>query len=536
MSQHSRVPSSKASCILSTALLVVFCPGLWPTMSLIAREKSVASKAVQTNWGQVGRWTNGFNTAAAVHTHLLPNGKVLSWTVWTPEPLPGIQTYVRLWNPADGTLTDVHNYSDFLFCSGHSLLPDGRLLITGGQASTSYDGINKSSIFDPTGNGWKHGQNMNNGRWYPTNVALGNGETLTASGSYCVNGVAICESILFNNVPQVFHPVNETWRTLSGAEYPLPLYPWLHLASDGRVYSSGPSQYPIFMTTTGTGSWSAGRLSLYGYRDSGSAVMYDVDKILIVGGGNPPTNTAEYINLAETLGGGLNLCGRIKDAPPCWRNASAMSVARRHLDTTLLADGKVLATGGTSGGTSWNDTCGIVLSAELWNPANDTWTTMASMTQPRIYHSSAILLPDARVLVAGSTYQNAIAPCPEVQSSNQTEIFWPPYLYNSDGTAAVRPTITQAPTVVNYGQNYNVQVGAFGADVVSKVTLVRLSSSTHSFNQNQRFNNLAFTRLSNTLTVTIPSNSNACPPGHYMLFVINGNGTPSEARIIKVTA
>jgi hypothetical protein len=533
MSKRTHGFTSSAARMLSAALTILFFLAASQPGIVLARKP--AAPTPQVNYGQVGKWDNGFNTGPAVHLHVLPNGKVLSWAQWTPEAPPGIQTYARLWDPATNTLTDVHNYDVYLFCSGHSLLPDGTLFITGGTLNNSYgDGTPKSTTFDYASNGWKDGADMNAGRWYPTNLALGNGETLVVSGSYCINGVAACETFAYNNTPQVLR-TNRTWRDLTSAVYSLPLYPWMHLASDGRAYYSGPTQYPIFINTSGTGSVTSGRQSLWGFRDSGSAVMYDVDKVLIVGGGYPPTNTAEIINLAET---GTSPCGRTSDSPPCYRYTGSMAYARRHFNTTILPDGRVLATGGTSGD-GFNNTCtaNLVKTAEVWNPDTNIWTPWAAATYPRIYHSTAALLRDGRVLVGGTTYSAPDSVCPGIDNQYQTEIFSPPYLYNSDGTPAARPAISTAPASVTYGQTFSVGVsgGQLAASHIAKVTLVRLSSVTHSFNMNQRFNNLSFYRFGSNLNVTMPTNANACPPGHYMLFIINDSGVPSVAQIVKVS-
>jgi hypothetical protein len=181
----------------------------------------------------------------------------------------------------------------------------------------------------------------------------------------------------------------------------------------------------------------------------------------------------------------------------------------------------VLVTGG-SGSAAFNDGAGAVLAAELWDPATEAWTTMASMRVKRVYHSTAILLPDGRVLSAGGT-----AGTNGVVNNRDAEIYSPPYLFKGP-----RPTITAAPTSVGYGQTFAVQTP--DATGIAKVRLVRLSSVTHSFNMNQRIETLAFTRATGGLDVTVPSNRNLLPPGHYMLFILDGAGVPSVATIVRV--
>jgi hypothetical protein len=152
------------------------------------------------------------------------------------------------------------------------------------------------------------------------------------------------------------------------------------------------------------------------------------------------------------------------------------------------------------------------------------WSTMASMQVPRLYHSTALLLPDGRVLSAGggrpASYSAGV-------DNWNVEIYSPPYLFKG-----ARPIITSAPSRLSYGVAFSVQTP--DAANITDVTLVRLSSVTHSFNMNQRFNRLSFTRAAGMLSITAPSGPNTTPPGHYMMFILNGNGVPSIAKIVQI--
>jgi len=94
--------------------------------------------------------------------------------------------------------------------------------------------------------------------------------------------------------------------------------------------------------------------------------------------------------------------------------------------------------------------------------------------------------------------------------------------------------ITKAPAKVAYGEAFDVETPA--PNEINQVSWIRLPSVTHSFDQNQRINFLKFQRGSNKVTVTAPANSNICPPGHYMLFLLNENKVPSIAAIIQIAA
>ena len=229
---------------------------------------------------------------------------------------------------------------------------------------------------------------MNAGRWYPTTTVLANGDVLVVSGS-------IDNTVGVNTVPQVFQFGSGTWRNL--AELGQDLYPQMFLAPNGKVFNAGPTQTTRYLDTAGSGTWSFVANRVGPYRDYGSAVMYAPGKVLVMGGGDPPTNTAEVIDLNQPS--------------PSWSFVGSMEFARRQINATLLPDGKVLVTGGTSS-PGFNDPTVAVHAAELWDPANPMqWTTLASSSGiPRVYHSTAVLLPDGRVLsMGGNGYPQKLA-------------------------------------------------------------------------------------------------------------------------------
>jgi hypothetical protein len=455
--------------------------------------------AAAADAGTMGQWDPPISwPAVAINAALLPNGRILTYSRHDRVP--------QLWNPTSGTFTALALPADF-FCSGFSLLKDGRMLVAGGHSGTDDIGIKTAFLFDYKTNGWTQVSNMRNGRWYPTNTTLPNGQVLTISGGDTTGAL--------NVIPEVYVPGTNRWRALTGAAKRVPYYPMMFVAPNGSVFAAGPDQATAFLNTAGKGSWIDGPSRNFGSRDYGSAVMYDGGKILVVGGGNTPTSTAEVIDLS---GAGT------------WSFVGSMSVARRQVNATLLADGTVLATGGTNA-TGFNSppSTSAVLAAELWDPASPgTWKKLSSMTHNRLYHSTALLLPDARVLSVGSGQPAASG----LTDDFTAEIFSPPYLFNPDGTPATRPVITSAPANVAY--NSTISVKTTSAASIAKVTLIRLSAVTHSFNQNQRMNVLSFTRGSGAITVTAPLNANLAPPGHYMLFIVNTSGVPSTAKIVKL--
>ena len=343
---------------------------------------------------------------------------------------------------------------------------------------------------------------MNGGRWYASTCLLGSGEILVHAGSR--NG-----GLDPNPLPQVWKTNSGGgWRNLTTAQRTGPYYPPLYLKSNGVVAMVGWSPQTQYLNTTGTGKWSPGPFRNSGTRDYGSSAMYADDKVIYTGGGNPPTNAAEIIDLNTPI--------------PAWKFTSPMAYVRRHHNLTLLPNGKVLATGGSSA--SDNNASQAVLAAEVWDPATGNWTTVASMAVKRVYHSTAILLRDGRVLSAGGG-----RPPPTGGGINNlnAEIYSPPYLFHGP-----RPKILASPPTVSYGGSF--AIGTPDAATITSVTLIKLSSVTHTFNMTQRITKLPFTRQSAQVTATVPTNPNRSTPGHYMLFLLSNAGVPSVANIVRV--
>jgi WD40 repeat protein len=457
------------------------------------------SAAVSSTPAIEGKWAPAFNTPVVdVHTHLLPTGKVLLW---------GDKGDAQLWDPTNPGAGFTPVTKTFrMYCSGHTILPDGRVLVVGGT-SAGTRGLRLATVFDPASRTWSATSSMAQGRYYPTTTVLPNGQILAVSG-HDTNLTVV-------TIPEVWN--GSTWRRLTNAPLaiPDPYYPAMFVAPNGKVFLAGFPQTTRYLDVTGTGRWTTVASRRVANRTMGSAVMYAPGKILYAGGGDPPTASAEVINLNQ--------------AAPSWRTVAGMHFARRQTNATLLADGNVLVTGGTSGG-GFNNLAGAVHFAELWNAKTETWKTMAWETKVRTYHSTALLLPDGRVLSSGSGEGGGV---PFANSELSAQVFSPPYLFNANGTLATRPSISFAPARLAYGQAFTVQTPNAGS--VSRGTLIRLSSVTHAFNQSQLIYPLTFAAASSTsVRATAPSNANLAPPGPYMLFLVNGAGVPSVARIITI--
>jgi len=447
--------------------------------------RSNAQASTQGQWSSVANWPT-----RAVHATLLPDGRVFFVSYYAESLHPNI------WDPVSNTFTATASSSYALFCAGHTTLADGRVFIAGGHIA-DFTGYPHAVIFDPATNGFTSLPDMNAGLWYPTVTTLPNGDVLVVSGDINANTNV-------DALPQVFQFATKTWRNLTTAQLSQPLYPNMLVAPNGKVFNAGPSRQSRYLNTAGTGSWSNVAVTNFGgSRDYGPAVMYSPGKVAVIGGSNPPTATSEIIDLNA--------------ATPAWKFTGSMHFPRRQHNAVILPDGKVFIVGGSSA-SGFDTSTSPVLPTEMWDPATGQFTVMASIAVYRGYHSTALLLADGRVLSAGGNVGGPNA-----------QLFSPPYLL-----AGARPSIASAPASAGYGQT--VFIGTPDAASITKVTLLREASVTHTNSMSQSFQSLSFTTTSTGLNVTMPANANIAPPGYYMLFILNGSGVPSVANILQVSS
>lgn len=438
-----------------------------------------------------GQWSSVITLPyIPVHAVLLPSGKVYFYSYYADSLHP------QVWDPVTGNVTAAATAPYELFCSGQTILSDGRLFITGGHIA-DYTGYKHAIIYDPVLNTIKQVPDMNAGRWYPTNTVLPNGDVLVVSGDETSNTTP-------DPLPQVYQLSTNSWRNLTTAQLQMPLYPVMFVAPNGKVFNAGPGRQSRYLSTSSTGVWSnVASMNFSATRDYGPGVMYERGKVLEVGGSQPPTATSEIIDLNATT--------------PAWRFTGNMHYPRRQHNAVIMPDGKVFVIGGGSANV-FDPSGSPVYPTELWSPASGTWTVMASISKYRGYHSTALLLPDGRVISAGGNV-----------SGPNMQIFSPPWMVNK----LARPTISSAPSSVHYNQV--ITVSTPDAASIRLVTWIRLGATTHTFDQSQRFLHLSFAAGTGALTVTTPANANLSPPGYYMLFLLNSSGVPSVAKIVRIS-
>ncbi|MBV8552171.1 MAG: DUF1929 domain-containing protein [Acidobacteriaceae bacterium] len=447
----------------------------------------------------VGSWSAAVQTpAVAVNLILLPNNKLLFYEDGASP---------TVWDYTNNIFTGISTSQD-VFCSGQAALADGRILVVGGYGQSGATiGLATAEIFDSTTNTWTSVPNMSYRRWYPTATTLSDGRVLVIAGWQSTDHTNA-------GIPEIYDPAANSWTKLVNANNPFETYPFIFQLSDGRVIHVGGSEYAVttdILDLTNQ-SWS---VVDPGIVDGGSAKMYLPDKIVKAGSAADSQMTGPSSNSTYVLD--------MTQPNPKWQQTPPMAYPRTFLNLTELPDGTVLVTGGETDKNGGN-IANAVYAAELWNPQTQTWSTMAAMHTPREYHSTALLLPDGRVVASGmgSDFGN-------VPDETSAEFFSPPYLFKG-----ARPAITQAPQKILYGSNFTVTTP--DAATISKVVLIRTGAVTHAFDQNTRYVPLTFQQASGALTVNAPASGYSAPPGYYMLFLVNNSGVPSVAPIVQVAA
>lgn len=478
----------------------------------LAKSGEAAQRQLNPNGHIAGSWSPLYQLPLVpIHVMLLPNGKVLMWDSVGDRPTEDYPTHnftrASVWDPVTNIVTNVDNdqTGHNLFCAGFAHLPDGTPFLAGGNKNSSLDGIKKTHFFAPDTNTWSLGPDMQFERWYPSVTPLANGEMLITSGGPSRHEV---------------YATNGTIRTLSNFTHTMPIYPWIQAAPNGKAFLLGPEPDMYYIDPAGAGSiqgagWRVDSI----WRYYGSYAMYDIGRVIASGG---------WLSQQETV----KLDFRDPSSPPTSVAIENMDFGRRQHNLTALPDGSVLSTGGLSSGASLVDLDASVFRAELMDPETGEWRALSDASRPRQYHSTALLLPDGRVLTGGG---GICGDCYTVgYLEKNMEIFTPPYLYDSDGSGnlAPRPDISNAPSAVDFDEVFTVGTPDPGA--IEQVVMMRVSSVTHSVDFEQRRIPLEFSVAEGGLSVKAPRNANIAPPGYYMLFLIDENGVPSVAEMVKV--
>ncbi|KAJ6437071.1 galactose oxidase [Purpureocillium lavendulum] len=458
-------------------------------------------------------------------------GKVVVWSAYERDQFegsPGGWTMTSTWDPTTGEVAErnVTNIGHDMFCPGLSLDANGRVVVTGGNNAQ------KTSFYDSTGGGWLPGPDMKVPRGYQSSATCSDGRVFTIGGSWSGGE--------FEKNGEVYDPKSNSWTTLSNAAvrpmltadrqgiYRADNHAWLFGWRNGTVFQAGPGTAMNWYYTSGMGSVQpAGQRKTAGGGvdpDSmcGNAVMFDATrgKILTVGGApsyqdTDATNRTHIITLGDA--------GR---AVQVSLTSKGMRYPRIYANAVALPDGTVFVTGGQQHGVPFSDST-PQLTPKLYEPAQDRFVEQAPNSIIRVYHSIALLLPDATVLSGGGGL------CGTCDTNHfDAQIFSPRYLFDGSGNLATRPVIRGVSTKeLRLGNSITVTTDG----PVRDAALIRYGSSTHTVNTDQRRVPLELkSNGGSSYTASLPGDLGVLLPGYWMLFVMSENGVPSVAVTVKV--
>lgn len=466
-------------------------------------------------WSEVIDWPHTPVSAAN-----LPDGRILTYSSNAEESWPSGQaefTYAAAWDPQTGEFKMVPHNTHDMFCAELVLTDKGKVHVTGGRNS-----VPTTSLFDAVTETWTVVDGMSIGRWYPTSVALPNGDVFTALGSGGTpNG---------GPIPEVWNETNG-WATMDGIDLTNPIinqtgwtsssWPYLFMAPNGELFHAGPTTQMHYINLGGDGSVrEAGSADKGWYGKRAVNVMYEENKVMIIGGSVSYDAADKQIATDQVVS--IDISGDV----PVLTSITPMNNPRITHNGILLPNGEILVVGGrTDAGEATS-----VLTPEIWNPDTGAWTELADMSVPRNYHSTALLLPDGRVWSGGGGF--CATEC-AATTHTDAQVFSPPYLFNADGSLATRPTINSAPETIVNGSTFNIDATAG----LTRFTAIKMSAITHQMNTDLRRLYIDFTETNaGTYALEAHPNPNVFTPGYWMLFGVDANGVPSEAAIIQVSS
>lgn len=513
----------------------------------------------------LGRWIQvGNDTAAgilAVHAALLHTGKILYFggdQHTNSLNQNGDVDHTRLFDCTTRAITPVTGLPGNvdLFCSGHAQLADGRILAAGGtrnwggggvHPSGHFIGIRDSYLFDPADEQWHVTGKMvtqradeveegldiekTGGKWYPTLVTLPDGRVLAVSGHPEVD-----DSRHNNNSLELYDVASGAWSIVGAADYAnidtvdarRYEYPRLHVLPDASVISMSPManrRLEKWHPYTDATDWDdviapppEGIYDNWFAQDTTSVMLplrpqdrYQA-RVMQAGGSTP------YILDTGNPAAGWTAAPRAMFDHPA---TGDMNPVRENADSIILPTGEIFIEGGLKSGL--DDSTGV-RAPETYDPATGTWRVLPASPVVRGYHSTALLMPDGAVWVAGSNFDAGTG---LGNRELRIEIFEPWYFCGN------RPGITDIAPMACHGEM--IEITTPDAPAIARVVLVRCGSVTHNFNPDQRLVELEFHREGgDVLLAQVPSEASIAIVGYYLAFVIDTSGRPSTGRFVQI--
>jgi hypothetical protein len=477
---------------------------------------------------QAGQWSEPFVIpVVGISAVLLNDGKVLFWSYdpahyYDPDVSNIGVSY--LWDPATRSGKPL-KAPENIWCGGQTILADGRVFIAGGnlrfpdpdapEGQRGYQGDASTYIYDPASARFIRQMEMLRGRWYPTVTQLADNSALITSGWDETGGERI-NQLVERFVPSAGRDGVGRLQAVS-AKSLLGLYPFQYLLPSGAMLQAGPERENSYQLDTARWTWSRLPAMRYDHIGNANGISYTDASV---------TPARQLVTIAGNKRGPANNEWLDGFRPgEGWRDYPRWNRQRHNANTVILPDGALLTVGGNAGDDNYNDT---VFSTELYSrPASDlggTWVEVAPHVLPAAYHSSAILLPDATVLLSGDDRTKTV----EAADNHQVQVYSPPYLFRGQ-----RPTLA-APAVLARGARFEIRTSAAPGHTIAAVVLIAPAAVTHGNDMHQRFVRLPMVAGGARTGATVPESKALVPPGYYMLFVVDSAGVPSVAQFVHV--
>ncbi|MGW7264740.1 galactose oxidase-like domain-containing protein [Streptomyces sp. NPDC054842] len=384
-----------------------------------------------------------------------------------------------------------------------------------------FQGIRDAFEFDPVAEKYVKVDPMNEARWYPTLTTLSDGRILSLSGLDEIGQLVPGKN-------EVFDPGTGTWTYTEGTRQ-FPTYPAITLMQNGKLFYSGSNAgYGPDDVGRDPGVWDLKSNKFTKIPGMSDPKLLETSGTVLL----PPAQDERYMVIG---GGGVGESDRSSKKTrlvdllaehPRFTDGPELEKGTRYPQYSILPDDTVLVSGGSEDyrGRGASD----ILQARIYDGRSNSFDRVADPLVGRDYHAGSILLPDGRVMFFGSDPLYADEGNTEPGEFEQRiEIYTPPYLYRG-----ARPSLSGGPTTVARGAS--AEFRSAHPSSVKAARLIRPSASTHVTDTDQRSVALDFVTTKDGIRVTVPKNRNLVPSGWYMLFVTDGEGTPSRARWLRV--
>lgn len=506
-----------------------------------------------------------------------------------PPPESGMQNQLNKTECIDPPPQDTYEYFGSVsltdvFCSGHSNLANGNVLVVSGTEFYAnqgghgphehhFPGLKTTLLYNPDTNSWEKVEDLRYGRWYPTTQILGNGKFLALAGHTSSRDSTLIEyqgndSIRHENTDtDIYNPETKNWINqfndmMSVSDNPIThpdYYPRTFLMPDGTVFFAteiGTLPVQNRVPVNANYSWDPSTNTWIQINTPFNTKSVNISETAVMLPLLPPYNNDDVAVMI--IKGPDSFTIKPLSSNKLWVNSGrAVAKPRINGNSVILPNGNIMVLGGVES-TNPNTDANGVRQTEIYDLRSNSWGRGSDIYNTRNYHSGAILMPDARVLIYGSNFNGGQGSFSNPNQDLSFEIYSPDYL-----SRGPRPEYMIDREEFEYGSKIKMKLkGDWKLKNIrrDRIGLIKLGSVTHSFNFDQRYVGVKIegdvdipyvqpTTLNLNLSefnLEIPDNENLLPPGYYMLFIVSALsdiqglpgfprlGVPSEAQIIHI--